>query len=289
MLWEHGTLGVEVGNVDAVGNLSLDAYFPVGHPLPEVGAAWVERGVRREFAESLPDADWLAPYRARTVPFAVGKSFFIDPRDPADDPPPAAAKVPPGRTLLRLPAREAFGVGSHETTRLTLMLLEDAACRPLAGVPSADAPLAGSRVLDVGTGTGILAFAALALGAAAVTAFDIDPIAVFHARHNAALNASHLPGASTGRSPFVLFAGTVGALEPTPWDLLLINVLPERIGPDLDFLVRSLRRGGELLLSGLLVEQEAESRPALDGLGLVEVARRVEGEWLGLRLRKEAA
>jgi len=112
--------------------------------------------------------------------------------------------VPAGRRLLRLPARAAFGTGSHESTSLALELLEDA-------------DLQGRRVLDVGTGTGVLAFAALAFGAASVTGFDVDPASPFHARDNSALNGLHPR----------LFAGRLAALREKPlFDLALVQRRP---------------------------------------------------------------
>jgi ribosomal protein L11 methyltransferase len=127
----------------------------------------------------------------------------------------------------------------------------------------------------VGTGTGILAFAALALGAERAVGFDLDPASPVHARDNARLN---------GLSP-LLFAGRIDALRPSPaFDLALVNALPEEVLPELPALVRLLKPGGEVILSGVLAERGEEVLARLAPLGLCERARRLAGEWLGLRL-----
>jgi ribosomal protein L11 methyltransferase len=223
----------------------------------------------------------MAPYRARSIPFALGRSFTADPREPAfaagepaDDPggPELSPRWSGGgggrggalavRRRLRLPARGAFGTGSHESTRLAVELLEDAGAE-------------GRRVLDVGTGTGVLAFAALALGARSAVAFDSDPVAAFHARENSALN---------GLDPR-LYAGRIDALAPAGggFDLVVVNVIPERIVPELPRVAAQLAPGGELIVSGMLTADGPRMLEEMAALGLAERGRRSAGEWLGLR------
>src|SRR5690606_37330419 len=121
--------------------------------------------------------DWSAQWRRSAEPIEVGERFVVDPREPGSEPP---VEVADGRLLLRLPVRTAFGSGSHESTRLAVALLERE-------------PLAGRRVLDVGTGSGILAFAALRLGAASVTALDLDPAAALLLPDYQRLNGLRFP------------------------------------------------------------------------------------------------
>jgi ribosomal protein L11 methyltransferase len=263
-LWEAGTVGVEVV-ADGAGWVRLEAYFSAGGPSAEPA---LPAGAERLADAAVLDADWLAPYRARAVPFALGRRFFVDPREPGATPAPAP---PDGRSLLRLPARGAFGVGSHESTRLAVELLEDAADERQAG---------DFRVLDLGTGTGILAFAALRLGARSAVAFDADPVAAIHARQNGDLN----------RLTPRLYAGRVSSLAPSArFDLALVNALPEEVAADLPAVVALLSPGGELVLSGLLAERAPEVLARLAALELVERGRRAAGEWLGLRLRRRPA
>lgn len=257
-LWLAGTLGVQ-STVEPDGRVRLEAWFPAG----SVPAVSLPPDVEPAGDEPVPDSDWLAAYRERARPFPVGRSLFVDPREPDEAP----AEVPEGRRLLRLPARAAFGIGSHESTSLALELLEDM-------------DLAGLRVLDVGTGTGILALAALGAGARSAVGFDVDPAAPVHARDNARLN---------GFPRLRLFAGRLAALRERPlFDLALINVVPEQILPEMPDLVALLRPGAEAILSGILAEKGREVLDQVRGLGLVERDRREAGEWVAFRVGLEA-
>jgi ribosomal protein L11 methyltransferase len=260
-LWQAGTLGVSTES-EPDGRLRLTAWFEPASAPPAAGIECCSE-------DELPDIDWMAEYRRRAVPFPLGRRLLIDPREPEEAE--TAAAVPAGRRLLRLPARTAFGIGSHESTVLALALLEEA-------------DLAGRTVLDVGTGTGILAFAALAWGAARVVAFDADPVAVVQARANSRLNDLHP----------LLFAGRASALAPHagagPFDLVVVNVVPEEILPDLADLLPLLAPAGVLILSGLLSERAPEVAARLAARGLRETGatgRRSRGEWTALRLSRE--
>lgn len=250
-LWTAGTLGVQ-SSPGSNGEVRLEAWFAEGEA-PELPA---RPGVEVGSEDAVPDLDWLAGYREQAQPFPVGRTLFVDPREP-DEP---APEVTDGRRLLRLPARTAFGIGSHESTSLAVELLEDM-------------DLHGRRVLDIGTGTGILAFASLLLGAAEVVAFDVDPASPFNALVNRRLNRLHPR----------LFVGASAAIRSL-FDLELINVIPEEIGPEMPGLVRLLRPGGEAILSGILEERGDEVLASVRTLGLVERDRREAGEWVAFRV-----
>ncbi len=258
-LWELGTSGVQVIEAGD-GRLRLEAYF-------EGDAPGAVSGIGPEAVCEVPATDWLAAYREAARPFPVGERLWLDPREPDRPEEPA----PDGRSALRVPARGAFGTGSHESTRLALELLE--------GIE-----LAGRRVLDVGTGTGVLALAALRLGACSAVGLDVDPAAPFHARENRRLNRLHP----------ALFAGTLAALRPRPapaasgraFDLALVNVLPEVIAADLPLLAPLLAPGAEVVVSGALAVSREPVLAAWRDLGFGSLCERTAGEWIAFLLRR---
>lgn len=254
-LWLAGTLGVQ-STPASEGRVRLEAWFsPEAPPVP------VGPGVVLEAEEPVADTDWFAPYRERARPFPVGETLFVDPREPDEVP----VEVPEGRRLLRIPARAAFGTGSHESTSLALELLEGMDVR-------------GLRVLDVGTGTGVLSFAALLFGARSAVGFDVDPASPFHARDNGRLNGLSLP----------LFAGRLAALRERPFfDLALVNVVPEQILPEMPDLVSLLRPGAQMILSGILTDRGRQVLSEMRGLGFSETGRREAGEWVAFRVGME--
>jgi len=256
-LWAAGTLGLEVKDGDE-GRVRVEAYFAGDGPEPDPLLGF--SGVERVGIERVEERDWLAEYRAGARPFALGRRFWVDPGEPEG----AAPEAPDGRWPLRLPARTAFGTGSHESTRLAVELLEET-------------EVAGRTVLDVGTGTGVLSFAALRLGARSAVGFDVDPAAALQARAAAALN---------GLRPR-LFAGEVAALAADArFDLALVNVIPELILPALVEIAARVggAHGGELILSGILAERGGLVLDRAVGLGFAERARRTAGEWIAFQL-----
>jgi ribosomal protein L11 methyltransferase len=258
--WSWGTLGIEQ-TVAEDGSRQVVAYFsdPLPTRFPDVGSpVWSHLGAELVRVELIEEQDWLADYRRQAMPFPVGAQLWIDPREPDGELPP----TPESRRLLRLPARTAFGTGSHESTRLAVELLETL-------------PVARRRVVDVGTGSGILAFAALSFGAEYVVGIDSDSVASLLAAQNAGLN---------GLSPHLL-AGTLAALRSGPaFDLALVNILPRRIRSDLPLLAGLLAPGAEAVFSGLLATQREQVLTDLTALGFRLRAVRQEGEWVGLHL-----
>lgn len=261
LLWSLGTSGVEF--VDTVSRLRARAFF-LEERVPGLAASLSTLlapldGVLVGLAP-LEERDWLETFRSQALPFEVGDRFLLDPREVDATPP-----EPAGRILLRLPARTAFGTGTHASTALVLRWLEGE-------------DLQGRSVLDVGAGTGVLAFAARCLGASRAVAFDIDPAGPFAARANGFLN---------GIDGVAHFAGTLAALSPgVSFDVACNNVVPEETRPYLPALAAAVRMGGRAFFSGVLTAEADSWSLELSAVGFVEDARSSEAEWTSLCVRR---
>jgi ribosomal protein L11 methyltransferase len=203
------------------------------------------------------EADWAEAWKAHFPVLRVGRRLVIRPtwrrhrRSPDD-------------VVLALDPGMAFGTGLHPTTRLCLAALESLADR---------GAVSGARVLDVGCGSGILAIAAVRLGAASALGVDTDPIAVEATTANAARNriARRIRAGE----------GTLPTGEP-PFDVVLANLIAGVLVPLAPLLATEHRPGGTLLASGIFVDREAEVRAAFEAAGLHVRERSEEGEWVAL-------
>lgn len=209
--------------------------------------------------------DWSSSWKANFKPLRVGRRLMIVPT--WEEAPPN-----PDDIVLRLDPGMAFGTGGHETTRLCLELLEGI----MDGMPTLQTP----SVLDLGTGSGILAMAAVRLGAGRVCAVDIDPQAVEVARENLAINdMAELVACDT--IPLEELRGT--------FDLILANILAEELVRLAPLLVRRLSPGGMLVLSGILAEKEPLVRAGFELPGLEYRETRQQGEWVAMLYRSVGA
>lgn len=183
-----------------------------------------------------------------------------------------------GEVVVELDPGMAFGTGLHPTTRNCLMALEDA-LHP------------GDTMLDVGTGSGILATAAVKLGASKVLALDISTVAVEAARENAARNGASdvvevrlatLEGA--GGEPFAPLPDHLDTLgeEIGVFDVVVANIIARVIAQLAPALVRAVRPGGTLIASGIIAERRAEAEEPLREAGLQDLHDIVEGDWVTL-------
>jgi ribosomal protein L11 methyltransferase len=187
-------------------------------------------------------------------------------------------EAPPGSVALEIEAGRAFGTGHHETTTGCLVALdrlkrEGARCANLA---------------DVGTGTGLLAFAALRLWPAArAVASDTDPVAMEVAAANAAANGVPL-GRARGRLELVVAAGLAHPRlrARAPYDLILANILAGPLVALAPALSAALAPGGILLLAGLLDRQADHVTAAYRRQGLAIRFRVENGEWPTLAMRR---
>ncbi len=217
------------------------------------------------------EADWATAWKAHFPVLRVGRRLVIRPTW-------RRHRRREGDVVIALDPGMAFGTGLHPTTRLCLAALERVADDRGRGSGGAKAPL--GRVLDVGTGSGILAIAAGLLGADGVVGLDPDPIAVTAARSNAARN--RLAGRIDVRG------GSVPSGDP-PFDVVLANLIASLLIGLAEALAAEVRPGGTLIASGIFVDREADVVTAFDAVGLTVVDRAAEGEWIALTATRVGA
>lgn len=227
--------------------------------------------------QRLPDEDWVTLSQQGLEPVSAGR-FHI--RNQADHP------VPPDKVPLLIPAGRAFGTGQHETTSGCLAMLDR--CRRLGERYGA--------IADIGTGTGLLAFAALHLWPRAyMTASDIDPAAVEVTAQNAALNAVTLGDGMGQLSLHVAAGADHPAIQArAPYDLLIANILAGPLVELAPSLGAVLAEGGTLILAGLLDTQVDAVAAAYraQGMRLVDLEDSAIDDgarWPVLRFRKRPA
>ena len=256
LLFPLPVLGTEIG--ERIGEVvEVTVFFRTVRAWTSMrsGCGLLQPGRAPSKSSTVEGSDWLANYRENVRPFAVGTNWWVDPH------PETPTAAPPGRRRLAIPPRMAFGSGSHESTGLILRALETA-------------DLDGRSVLDVGTGSGILALAAELSGARRVLGVDIDAIAIDIARQIAGLQEWR-PGVH-----FVV--GSVDCAAGGVFDLVLCNMISAHFMPLLDALAAALGPHGTLVLSGLLVEEVGDVVAELQERDLVARPAAVLNEWAGL-------
>ncbi len=206
---------------------------------------------------SVVDQDWTATWKEQIQVLHLGQRIVIKPTWRTYEP-------KPGEVVLEMDPGLAFGTGLHPTTRLCVAALEDFV-EP------------HTTVLDLGTGTGILAMVAARLGAGHVLAVDNDENAIIAARANMAANG--LAGAID------LALGSLANVGSS-FDLVVANILaPVIIAMAGSGLAERVARGGVLVVSGILEEQIEDVVAALESAGLAVTERRIQEEWAALVAR----
>lgn len=200
------------------------------------------------------DEDWAARSQASLTAVRAGRFVVAPPWDRPVSP-------EPDTTLIVIEPSMGFGTGHHPTTRLCLRLLSDVELR-------------GLRVLDLGTGSGVLAMAAAQRGATDVEGIDVDPDAIASAHASGALNT--LP-------PGIRFeVADFRATPPVPADIVVANLTGGMLRTAADAVTSLLKPAGRLLISGFDVDEESEVRAAFPAL--IQAARLEEAGWVALRL-----
>jgi ribosomal protein L11 methyltransferase len=221
----------------------------------------------------MPDTDWSQAWREGLEAISISKRLLI--RPPFID-----VELEEGQREIVIDPGQAFGIGGHASTRLCLEWI-DVLVPSRAQIGRVE-PIA---VLDVGTGSGVLALAAVALGADRAVGFDLDPIATRAAREAALTNGlAHVAHFVTGPIEALRLA-SAGC------SLVLANLLKQEMMPIATQIAGCVSRTGRLVLAGLLFEDVLEVEERFRREGLVEIGRRSRedstGEWIGLCLAFE--
>jgi len=277
------TIAVDLDDEDLLGAvLSVNApsgwaekFLPAGdiqavvHTENPVHAAELEAAVRAALPEAAIERstverkNWVLAWREFFTPVTAGNRFLVL------APWMEKERRETTRDVICIEPKMAFGTGHHETTALCLSVLSDLAD---AGRVTAD-----MSFLDLGTGSGILGIGCAHLGLTGL-GLDIDVQSVENALENCALNnVSH-----EGLSPvFSIRRGSIDDAEG-PYDLILANILADPLISMAPAIVARLKKGGALVLSGLLFIQADKVAAAYVAAGLPEPRRRESGEWAAL-------
>ncbi len=200
----------------------------------------------------VPDEDWARRSQQNLKAVEIGGLIVAPPWD-----------VPRTRAkpVIIIEPSTGFGTGHHATTRLCLRLLQQLELR-------------GARVLDIGTGSGVLALAAWKMGAADVIAIDNDPDALDNARENIARN---------GGAPVIdIICDDLTTVKVQPADVVLANLTAAVLVRHADALRALARNNGYLILSGFGPDHLVEIRPAFDGM--LDINEITEGDWAAICL-----
>jgi ribosomal protein L11 methyltransferase len=220
--------------------------------------------------EKVRQADWVTESQKGVEPIRAGRFYVHTPGHPAS--------TEPGVTSFEIPASQAFGTGQHATTAGCLAMLTAMKRRGVVA----------RNVADIGTGTGLLAFAALALWPRAhAVASDIDPVCAPVVAENAARNGLRI-GARPGELAVAIARGMDDPLlrDCGPYDLLIANILAGplvELAPDF---AQAVPPRGNLVLAGLLTTQERAVRATYRAAGFALARRLVNGDWSILWLRR---
>ncbi len=259
LLFDLGSTGI-VTLDETPNTVNLGAYFDESANTDVIKSALESKlGVAGIEVSAVADQDWMQKWKEGFEPVRIGDRLMIAP----------SWKLPvetEGRETIQIDPGMAFGTGTHETTRLCLEAVERY--------------WRGGRLLDVGTGTGILAIAAARLAPCSrVVAIDVDAQALEVARENLAINrVSEL---------VELLEAQPAGLDRSEFDLIVANLTAEAIVDSMGDLANLLASGGLMILSGILIEFAGDvERLLLEG-GFKVIDKRLASEWCALIARRK--
>ena len=208
--------------------------------------------------EGMNEEDWSESWKQYYKPIPLGKVTIV----PAWE----EYEAKDGEIILKMDPGMAFGTGTHETTRLVMKIMQD----ELKG---------GERVLDVGTGSGILSICASKLGAKSCHAYDIDPVAVKIAKENALLGGCD--NVTVGVSDLLKGVDLSGG----KFDFCVANIVADiiiRMMPDVR---KYLKEGAPLILSGIIEPRKDEVIECAKAHGFSVIREEKENDWIGLLVK----
>jgi ribosomal protein L11 methyltransferase len=265
-LWAFGTTGIEVSE-DSTDFITLRAYFDVAPDLEKMRAQIArtinliglpEAAMRSIKSLTVADRDWLAEWKKGYEPVEIGQRLLIAPSWKIDQVKNA------DRVVIQIDPGMAFGTGTHETTRSCLEMLEKY--------------WQGGSLLDVGTGTGILAIAAIKLHPCSrVAGLDVDPQAIEVANENASINGV--------ADDIELEVNRLSSYQGQEFDVVLANLTADMIEKLANEFPLVIKPQGILIVSGILGDQSAETQTVLTNRKLTLIESKPDGEWVTMALR----
>ncbi|WP_033922962.1 50S ribosomal protein L11 methyltransferase [Sphingomonas sp. 37zxx] len=260
---------------DDVEDWVIEAYFqdkPGAREIAVLRRLVPSAAATKAAPERIIEADWVTLSQAGLDPVVAGRFYVHTSAN--------RGEVPPGLRAFHIEAGLAFGTGHHETTTGCLLTLE--AMRARGTVVR--------NLIDVGTGTGLLAFAGMHLWPhARATASDIDPISIDVTRENAAANGVRI-GAGPGQVALAVAPGMAHDLieRRAPYDLVLANIIAAPLIELAPVIAAAVAPGGTVVLAGLLNRQAADVARAYRRYGLRLAGKVTLGDWPTLRMVRRA-
>ncbi len=244
--------------------VKVSIFVPEEKSFPEYCAFLKERldtlGISYEiFSEGMNEDDWSESWKQYYKPVHLGRVTVVPAWEKYD--------AKDGEIIVRMDPGMAFGTGTHETTRLVMRIMQDV----ISG---------GEKVLDVGTGSGILSICASKLGALSCNAYDIDPVAVKVAKDNAL--ADGCTNITVGVSDLLRGVEKVAG----GYDICVANIVSDiiiRMMPDIS---SYLKAGAPLILSGIIIDRADEVRECVRKHGFTVEREEQENDWVALLCKK---